>query len=181
MWRESNKARRHEKQDGHREKAKYYSPPESSMNRHVAHASRAEEVIGPLAEVLASWESAGGRAPPTTASTSEQPAFVSESFGGNDLDMDVIMNAFVDDLSSSADLTKARMSQSLLDYMNGEDIYTDSEPENDAPIFDDFPTGKITSILLLLIHVLMLFDELMVHRRSAGWRTSTPSNEDDAR
>lgn len=128
------------------------------MNRHVARASRAEEVMGPLSEVLTSWESAGGRAPPTGL-TCEEPSFVSQNFG-SDLDMDVIMSAFADDFSSSADLARAHMSQSLLDFMNGQDVYTESEPEDDAPIFNDFTTGKcLLTCLLPSAQVLMFLTD----------------------
>lgn len=179
LWREPNKARRHERQEGHQEKVKYYSPPESGMNRHVARASRAEEVIGPLTEVLTSWESAGGHAP--SASSPHEARFpASELSPGNDLDMDVIMDAFADDFSSSADLAKAHMSQTLLDYMNGQDVYTESEPEDDSiPTFDDFPTGTIffiwsSSQALTLLAVLFGF------RKLTNWRYTTSPNKDDA-
>lgn len=142
IWREPNKARRHESQENHKQKAALYQSPESRMHTPDAHASHTREVTGPLAEVLASV-AAGVESPIASSSTHPSSSF-SDLFGHTELDMDIIMDALADDLEQNRPKdTIAHMSRTLLDFMNGDVGSEDSEPEDPPPIriFDDFHTG----------------------------------------
>lgn len=125
------------------ERAALYRPPENRLHANHAHAVRAEEVVGPLAQVLASV-AAGGTHNPIPGTNAFHPSSSSQPFATPELDMDVIMEAFADDLQQNQPkATMSQMSRTLLDYMNGDVESDESEPEESPTtrIFDDFHTG----------------------------------------